>query len=244
MCGKRMAIRIFSIILFIYLLFPSGGLLAGKLSAADVVAQTHRSYDKVFDYQCIYITSNVNGEGIDKHTVRYFFKKASLIRIELLEGVVKGFVAFYRDGEIRLKPRGFLFLKRMFLPPRKMFLPFGDAYTFDPGDRLVRSPGRGYRIDESGIDNLIDRADSWVRKGEAVLTKKELVFESECYLIEAIPTTLVGKNPITRERLWVDVETNLPLQYEVYEAGDRMVHSRAFKDLKVNIGLSDKLFRP
>jgi len=124
-----------------------------------------------------------------------------------------------------------------------MFLPFGAAYTFDPGDRLVSSPGRGYRIDESGIDNLIDRADSWERNGEAALIEKELVFESECYLIEAIPTTLVGKNPITKERLWVDVEANLPLQYEVYEAGDRLVHSRAFKDLKVNIGLSDKLFR-
>lgn len=243
MYGREMAIRVLSIILFLHLLFPSGVLLAEETSVADIIGQMQGSYGRVSDYQCIYITYNLDGEKIDKRTVRYFFKKPGLIRVEGMKGFEKGWVAVYRDGKIRLKPKGFLFLKRAFLPLKKMFLPFGAAYTFDPDDRLMRSPGRGYRVDESGIDDLIARAISSMRRDEVVLIGREEVFESECYLIEMVPKTLVGDNSITKERLWVDVQTNLPLQYEVYEAGNRLVHSRTFKDLKVNIGLLDKLFK-
>jgi len=143
--------------------------------------------------------------------------------------VEEGAEAVFRDGKIK--------------GTHHRYVPFV-VFTFDADSTLARSPRHGLRIDKINLGGLIERTNYYHKEGKIELAGIERIEKRDAYCLVMIPTKKEGKSLIVKEILWVDKEKFLPIQHAIYEEGDRFAESRTFKDLKINLGLSDELFKP
>ncbi|MFB0520373.1 MAG: hypothetical protein ACETWD_02960 [Desulfatiglandales bacterium] len=47
---------------------------------------------------------------------------------------------------------------------------------------------------------------------------------------------------ITKERIWVDAESKIPIKYTQYEERNELVLSKTYKDMKIDVGIKEELF--
>ncbi len=203
-----------------------------KITVQDILKKMEEAYEKVEDYQCICITQQLSRFGKKMYkpkVLRLSFKRPNMMHAIGLQGVEEGAEAVFRDGKVK--------------GTHHRYVPFA-VFTFDADSAIARSPRHGLRLDECNLRGLIGRANHYHREGKIELVGIEKIEERECYRLVMIPKKKEGKHPITKEILWVDKEKSLPIQHAIYEEGDRFAESRTFKDLKINIGLSDELFEP
>ncbi len=203
-----------------------------EITVQDILRKMKEAYEKVEDYQCICVTHQLSRFGKKMYkpkVLRLSFKRPNMMHAIGLQGVEEGAEAVFRDGKVK--------------GTHHRYVPFA-VFTFDADSAIVRSPRHGLRLDECNLRGLIGRANHYNREGKIELMGIEKIEERECYRLVMIPKKKEGKHPITKEILWVDKEKFLPIQHAIYEEGDRFAESRTFKDLKINIGLSDELFEP
>ena len=203
-----------------------------EIAIQDILRKMKEAYEKVEDYQCICITHQLSRFGKKMHkpkVLRLSFKRPGMMHAIGLQGVEKGAEAVFRNGKVK--------------GTHHRYVPF-IVFTFDADSRMARSPRHGLRLDECNLGGLIERANRYNREGKIELAGIEEIEGRECYRLVMIPEKMEGKHPITKEILWVDKEKFLSIQHAIYEKGNRFAESRTFKDLKINIGLSDELFEP
>jgi len=143
--------------------------------------------------------------------------------------VEEGAEAVFRNGKIK--------------GTHHRYVPFV-VFTFDADSTIARSPRHGLRIDKINLEGLIERANHYYREGKIELIGREKIEGRECYCLVMAPKKKEGKHLIAKEILWIDKEKFLPIQHAIYEEGDRFAESRTFKELEINIGLGDELFKP
>ena len=203
-----------------------------EITVQDILRKMEEAYEKVEDYQCICITQQLSRFGRKMYkpkVMRLSFKRPDLMHAIGLRGVEEGAEAVFRDGKIK--------------GTHHRYVPFV-VFTFDADSTIARSPRHGLRLDECNLGGLIERANHYYREGKIELVGVERIEERECYRLAMIPKKKEKKHPIAKEILWVDKEKFLPIQHAIYEDEDRFAESRTFKDLEINIGLSDELFKP
>ena len=203
-----------------------------EITIQDILRKMEEAYEKVEDYQCICITQQLSRFGRKMYkpkVMRLSFKRPDLMHAIGLRGVEKGAEAVFRDGKIK--------------GTHHRYVPFV-VFTFDANSTLARSPRHGLRLDECNLGGLIERANHYHKEGKIELVGVERIEGRDAYCLVMIPTKKEGTHPITKEILWIDKEKFLPIQHAIYEEGDRFAESRTFKNLEINIGLSDELFKP
>jgi len=203
-----------------------------EITVQDILRKMEVAYKQVEDYQCICITQQLSRFGKKMYkpkVLRFSFKRPDMMHAIGLQGVEEEAEAVFRDGKVK--------------GTHYRYVPFV-VFTFDADSRMARSPRHGLRLDESSLGGLIERANHYNREEKIELAGIEKIEGRECYRLVMIPKKREGKHPIAKEILWIDKEKFLPIQHAIYEEGDRFAESRTFKDLKINIGLSDELFEP
>lgn len=203
-----------------------------EITIQDILRKMEEAYEKVEDYQCICITQQLSRFGRKMYkpkVMRLSFKRPDLMHAIGLRGVEEGAEAVFRDGKIK--------------GTHHRYVPFV-VFTFDADSTIARSPRHGLRIDKINLGGLIERANHYYREGKIELIGREKIEGRECYYLVMVPKKKEGKHLIAKEILWIDKEKFLPIQHAIYEEGDRFAESRTFKDLEINIGLSDELFKP
>ena len=237
----NITLRIFILLVLIFSLFFSMPFQKLRVEAEpssegvtvhDIMRRMEEAYEKVEDYQCICIARQLSRFGRKMYkpkVIRLSFKRPDMMHAIGLQGVEKGAEAVFIDGKIKAT--------------HHRYVPF-IVFTFNPDSALARSPRHGFKIDKINLAGLIERANHYNREGKLELMGTGHIEGRECYLLALIPGNREGKHPIAQEVLWVDKEKFFPIQHAVYEEGDRFAESRTFKDLKINIGLADELFKP
>ncbi len=203
-----------------------------EITVPDILRKMEEAYEKVEDYQCICIAQQLSRFGKKMHkpkVLRLSFKRPDMMHAIGLQGVEEGAEAVFRDGKVK--------------GTHHKYVPFV-VFTFDADSAIVRSPRHGLRLDKSNLGGLIERANHYHREGKIELAGIEKIEGRDAYCLVMIPKKREGEHPIAKEILWVDKEKFLPIQHAIYEEGDRFAESRTFKDLKINVGLSDELFEP
>lgn len=203
-----------------------------EITVPDILRKMEEAYEKVEDYQCICIAQQLSRFGKKMHkpkVLRLSFKRPDMMHAIGLQGVEEGAEAVLRDGKIK--------------GTHHRYVPFA-VFTFGVDSAIARSPRQGLRIDESNLGALIERANHYYKEGRVEVARIEEIEGRNAYCLVMIPKKREGEHPIAKEILWVDKEKFLPIQHVIYEEGDRFAESRTFKDLKINIGLSDELFEP
>lgn len=184
-------------------------------------------YSQMTDYQCILQTYETTGEKTTRDTMRLYFKKPKFIRMEIFEGTHKGSEAIYRDNQVRGHKAGL----------------FGFIWMTLKADEKLAKSIRGNRMDESDWGAMVNTAVQYLEKGEVRVMGQEKVDDRETYLIEMVPKDSQIHQSITKERIWVDIETKIPIKYTQSEEKDELVLSKTYRDIKIDVGLKKELFR-
>jgi hypothetical protein len=127
--------------------------------------------------------------------------------------------------------------------------------NLDP-DSTLAMLGNRYPITEIGIENLLVR---FVEIGEKIkaagecqvtLNHRVTVDDRPCTLIELRQLRRENDQDFFRSEVYIDHETSLPIRYLAYdwpekEGGDPpLIESYTYKNLSLNVGLSDEDFDP
>jgi outer membrane lipoprotein-sorting protein len=190
-----------------------------------VIARMRAAYSAAEDYQ-IRVESASWEDGRGKETrLLYRFKKPNRIRIDFLKPRA-GWVLVYptTSGKVRIRPAGIL-----------RFLPL----TLDPGRSLL-TVWPGQQVTQTGLGLLVEniaRSVTTGRIGPVELSRdaedRIIRVEAQNHFLEGVPT---------RYEFRIDGRTWLPseVREEVPGKRKREIH---FRDLRVNLGLPDGLFR-
>jgi outer membrane lipoprotein-sorting protein len=228
--------------LFTILLLLFVGVSPGQtVDVKGLFERMKRGFDQLEDYQCIYESYASNRKGLHKNTFQYYFKKPKLIRMEVKEGAHAGTILIYNPilapGKVRVKMRN-----RLRGVVQKLF--YGEFIDLD--DERVKGL-RGYGIDESDWGWFIDKH---LRIAESNGKTFEVEFGGigETNGRGTLSYILTSRNPaetlsIKKEKLWIDKETHLPIQYRLYDSSGRLMQSCSYEQIIINSNLKDALFK-
>lgn len=211
----------------IYFAF-SQSLSTGDGASVETIIQDMKArYSEVMDYQCILETYETTGKKTSWDMMRLYFKKPKLIRVEIFTGTHKGSEAIYRDNKVCGHKAGL----------------FGFIWMTLKADEKMAKSIRGNRMDESDWGAIVDSAVQYLEKGEVRLIGQWKVDDRQTYLLEMVPKDSQIHQSVTKERIWVSIEEKIPIKYNQYEEKDELVLSKTYRDIKINVGLEDQLFR-
>ena len=215
---------------------PAGSAGSGRapLTWNDVAA----SYERVRDYTCTYEKEERAIEHGERQVIGLFFRKPLDIRLEWhnQKGKVDQ-IAVYRQGFNDGK-----------LLARRSGVVGGVVGTLklDLHDSLALEDSR-HPITEVGIGSLIERAAQDAHDGH--VTIRPVVEDTldgrpvDRFEFEAAPgAQLVGLPGARRGLVWVDLELKLPVKVEIRDGSGTVLERHRFKDLRLNVGLTDKTF--
>jgi outer membrane lipoprotein-sorting protein len=196
----------------------------GAVSADSALSAFGAAVDALRDYTVTIAVHETDGERAQDRAVRYWYKKPTTAKIEVISGAGRGSVAVWRGGDsVRGHQGGFLSMI-------KLTVGMHDA-------RAVSL--RGDTIDSAYFGNILERFKT--TKGEL---SEALGPEIAGVSTEAI--TLKVADPGTNQRISKEVvylsrATHLPVKRERFE-GDVLVKSQFFSNLKLNVNLTDQDF--
>jgi hypothetical protein len=205
-----------------------------QVAWSDVVA----SYAPVRDYQCLYEKEERAISSGELQTIRLSFRKPADVRLEWLDG--KG-----RPSQVAVFRQGFNDGKLL----ARRFGVFGSALgtvRLDPRGSRALANSR-HPITEVGIGHIIERAAEDLRGGLArVLPAREDTLDSQLvdrFEFEATSDVpLYGIPGARRAVIWVDPALKLPIKAEVLDAAGTVLERHRFKQLRLNVGLTDDMF--
>jgi hypothetical protein len=212
-----------------------------------LITEARKAYQNVRDYTCLLVKrERINGVMPAADSVMDMRVRVQPFSVYLRwmqprtdAGQEVCYVAGRNDGKMRVHPKGVLGAVGF--------------VSMDVDDPRAKQTSRR-NISEAGIGNLIERfAKGWEIERRLNVTQVS-VAEYEynrrrCTRVETIhPTNPEGKFHYYRTLLYFDKETHLPIRLECYdwprrqgETGD-LVEVYSFANMRLNVGLSDKVF--
>lgn len=193
-------------------------------NTGDLLKRIDASYKGLDDYRCTLLSYN---EDNDEERMVYFFKKPKRIRMELITPH-KGTIVTYKSDDPFVYVSPFRWLRRLVL-------------SFRLDNPLVMS-SNGHQVDESDIGSFIDMIlRPAVINGDASILDAN-PGSPDSYLIN-IDFKEETKGRPNKFKVWIDKRLLLPVRIDSYYPDGRLMESVTFKELTVNSGLSDDLFR-
>lgn len=190
----------------------------------NLLKKIEAAYIGMNDYRCILLSKKDNG---DEESMEYFFKKPKQIRMELITPR-KGAILTYRSGNSLVYVSPFSWFRRLVL-------------SFRLDNPMVMS-GNGHRVDESDIGSFIDTIlKPAIINGEASLID-EIHEIPNSYLIKIDLKDEVRGRP-NKFKVWIDKKFLLPVRIDSYYPDWKPLESVTFRDLTINSGPSDDIFR-
>lgn len=147
------------------------------------------------------------------------YMRPGFIYMKVLQGANRGGVAVYHPEKKKVRVKK---------GPIRLWL--------SPNDRRLRSP-LGHRITESHIPWFVKRLDDRAR-----LLSEGTLFGRKVYVLEQ-PLSPTKNYGAVRAKYWIDAQLFLPLMVIDYDDKGKIVRAVKFKDLKTNVGLTEKDFR-
>jgi outer membrane lipoprotein-sorting protein len=219
------------------LLGSSGGSSASSERSVDW-AQVVASYSQVKDYTSTYEKEERAISNGEPQRIRLYFRKPLDVRLEWLNdsGRVDQ-IAVYRQGF----NDGQLLARRL-----GAFGGLLGTMRLDPRSSRALADSR-HPITDVGIGDIIDRISDDLRNQRASLrvTVEDVLdgqphdrfdFESP----ESV--SLFGVEGARRAAAWIDRTVKLPVQVRLVDAAGTVLERHRFKDLRLNVGLTDATF--
>jgi outer membrane lipoprotein-sorting protein len=210
--------------------------LAAPLTWSDVVA----GYGAVRDYTATYEKrERAIDEGVPQ-TIRLSFRKPFDVRLEWVDaqGRVEQ-TAVYRqglnDGKLIARRSG-------------MLGSLVGAVRLDPKGKLALEDST-HPITEVGIGHIIEAVAQDLHDGRAIAqaATEDLVEGHSAWRFEleaAGSVPLVGLDAARRAIIWIDASVKLPIKVEILDAAGVLIERHQFRNLRLNVGLSDHEFTP
>lgn len=195
-----------------------------KMDTEDLLKKIEAAYLGMDDYRCRLLSNK--GDG-NEESMEYYFKKPKKIRMELITPH-RGAILTYRSGE-----------PLVYISPFSWFRRFILSFRLD--NPMVMS-SNGHRVDESDIGSFIDTIlrHAILRQEASLLDTNPDI--SDTYLIKIDLKDEVRGRP-NKFKVWIDKKILLPVRINSYYPDWRLLESVTFKDLTINSGLSDDIFR-
>jgi len=216
------------------LMLVAAGSRPGLATWNDVV----ESYQRVRDYTTLYEKEERAISNGERQTIRLSFRKPLDVRMDWLND--KGKVdqaAVYRRGHNGDK-----------IVARRSGILGGLAgtVTLDPNDRMAMQDSR-HPITEIGLGHIIDRIADGLRGGKLTAGPvREVPLDARPAYQFKFETSsgadVLGVAGARRAIVWVDRELKLPIRVDVLDAKDTLVEHHRFKELRINVGLTDDTF--
>ncbi len=202
--------------------FTKGG--DEEMVIEDLFKKIEAAYIGITDYRCILLS---NKGGDDEESMVYYFKKPKQIRMELISPH-KGAILTHRSGE-----------PLVYVSPFRWFRSLVVSFRLD--NPMVMS-SNGHQVDESDIGSFIEMI-----LRPAVIGGDASILDSnpgspDSYLIN-IDFKEETKGRPSKLKVWIDKRLLLPVRIDSYHPDGRLMESVTFKDLTVNSGLPDEIFR-
>jgi len=197
---------------------------AASRTPQEYLDRVKEYYALIGDYQCRMNEFSIGGGRREERIINYYFKKPKLIRMDILDGnraFDPGSVGVYTGGDKVSGHRGGI-MKDITLNISK--------------NSTLATSVRGETIDQSDMLTVIERFQFHIRNSEISLREKASHVE-----FSFIPYDPSANEGITRDVIWIDLETMLIIRNERYEGKD-LVQQVIWSDYIINAGLPDELF--
>lgn len=194
----------------------------------NIFKELQEKFKKIDDYQCILETFVAKDDKSDKRIYNYYFKKDKQIRMEIVEGEDKGTHLIYNEGKVKVKPG--CGLSSLF------------TFTFTPDDKSICDL-RGFGVHQSDWGTFIEEHLTYLKKYTGKIGGKEEVEKKEAMVIEIKSKKPEDTMSVAQEKIWIDTKEKIILKFEQYDQAGKLIRSNYFKDIKMNQGLKDELFK-
>lgn len=207
---------------------------AAPMAWSDVAA----SYERVRDYTCLYLKEEHAISNGELQTIRLSFRKPLDVRLDWLND--KGKVdqtAVYRQG---------LNDDKVLARQSSLIGALAGTVKLKPDDPLALEDSR-HPITEAGLGSIIEQL---AKDASEPKVGKRYVGEEKVegrplwkFIFTTKSGTLAGLKDATRSVIWIDKELKLPVQVEIYDRAGTLLERHRFKELRLNVGLTDQAFK-
>jgi outer membrane lipoprotein-sorting protein len=202
--------------------------LGQELDMREIFSQMQKSFQKIDNYECIFENFVRKGDKSRRATYKYYFKKPNKVRLEVISGKCKGACLLYSGKKVKVKlGSGILSLF---------------TYSFSPDHKWVCNP-RGFGLHQSDWGWYIDQHLRFLEHSVCEVIKKDTIDGKEVIFLEIVsqnPEQTVG---IAREKIWIDWQHKIPIKYEQYDTTGTLIQLSNYKEIRLNCGLKDDLFK-
>jgi len=181
-----------------------------------------------YTFRCV-INTFRDGKVI-KEEGNFYYKRPSMMKMEVTEGAKKGAVAVLgTDGKVRGHLGGML----------KIF-----SGTIGKDSDLLKS-ANGFSMMNSDYETLLRDLQRQISQGSTCLVTPAPVSVAhtgeKVYVLEVYKQVDNDKEKDLTQRVFIDQKTGLPEQWNLYKQ-DQLFSSTDWRDVKLNIGLSNEVF--
>lgn len=197
----------------------------------DFVATMTKVAQGANDYTFKCVISTYKDGKVIKEGGQFYYKKPNMMKMEVTNGSKKGSVAVLgTDGKVRGHLGGML----------SMF-----SGTIGKDSNMLRS-ANGFSMMDSDYETLLRDLNKQLAEGSTcVVTVAPVAVASaggvKQHVIEVYKNIDSDKDKELTQRIFVDVKSNLPEQWNLYKT-EKLFSSTDWKELKVNIGLTEDDF--
>ena len=197
------------------------------VSADSVLQKAMNAFEALHDYQTTLVSHMIKGKKKEDRVYLYKFMKPHWIYMKVIKGKDKGAEIVYNPITKKIRAHKGGLLSKIKL-------------TLDPTDKKVLSL-RGHRVDRTDFGSIISQ---WLKVKDKVKVVGigGRVDGIECTVLEADNLNPAEWHGADRAKLYIRTDNNLPYVREEYE-GDKLVHRAIYKDLKINVGLTEDDFK-
>jgi outer membrane lipoprotein-sorting protein len=221
---NRVPLTLIIILYSFSIVFASGKTI---LDPVTLIANMERVYAAVYDYQAKIEVRTYRGDtSFDVERFLYRFKKPYLLRIDV-ESPRAGATLIYPDKKGKAVIR---------LPGFARFFPL----HLDPDNYLLKKGSSGQPIDKTNLGLLIENIGHSL--ADQLYQAPNVKEQDGNIVIQVIAQNHFREGVITNYRFFIDRGSWLPIRVEESNPNGRLERSITFNDLKVNVGLSDKIF--
>lgn len=191
-----------------------------------LMANMKKAYAGVYDYQAtIEIRTYRRNTNFDGETFLYRFKKPYQLRIDV-QSPRKGVSLVYpdRDGKVVVRLPGFARFFKLRLSP----------------DSFLLSGSAGQSINKTDLGLLIENIGHSL--SDQAYSTPHITHIDCCIITQVVAQNHFREEVITEYTFYIDKQLWLPVRVEESTPGGQLERVIVFKDLTVNIGLSDDMF--
>ena len=196
----------------------------------DFVQTMSKTAESASDYTFKCVINTYRDGKVIKEEGNFYYKRPSMMKMEVTDGAKKGAVAVLgTDGKVRGHLGGML----------KMF-----SGTIGKDSGLLKS-ANGFSMMDSDYETLLKDLQKQISQGSTCLVTPTPVTVAhtgeKVYVLEVYKQVDKDKEKDLTQRVFIDQKTMLPEQWNLYKQ-DQLFSSTDWKDVRLNIGLSNEVF--